>query len=107
VPIYDYVCGTCGRVTEVVHGFDDAGPAECPECGGPMTKAFAAPVIHFKGSGWAKKDRKSTSGPVRSKDAAKDAGASTEAPAPAADSAGGSGGSPTGGDAATGGSDGG
>ena len=102
MPIYDYVCGTCGRIMEVVHGFNEAGPAECPECGGPMTKAFAAPVIHFKGSGWAKKDRKSTSGPVKPKDAATEAAGSTDAPKPAADGAGSSGSSPAGGSTATG-----
>ena len=32
-----------------------------------MSKAFAAPTVHFKGSGWAKKDRKSVSGPVKPK----------------------------------------
>jgi putative FmdB family regulatory protein len=67
VPIYDYVCETCGHVLEVVHGIDADGPAECPQCGGPMSKAFSAPAVHFKGSGWAKKDRKSVSGPVKSR----------------------------------------
>jgi putative FmdB family regulatory protein len=63
VPIYDYVCSNCGHLTEVVHGIHDGGPKFCPNCGteGSMTKAFAAPAIHFKGSGWAKKDRSSTS----------------------------------------------
>jgi putative FmdB family regulatory protein len=59
VPIYDYVCSNCGHLTEVVHGIHDGGPKFCPNCGaeGTMTKAFAPPTIHFKGSGWAKKDR--------------------------------------------------
>ncbi|MEI8333490.1 MAG: zinc ribbon domain-containing protein [Chloroflexota bacterium] len=51
MPIYDYVCESCGRVLEVIHGHHDAGPAACPDCGGSMSKAFAAPTIHFKGSG--------------------------------------------------------
>jgi len=63
VPIYDYVCSACHRLTEVVHGIDAEGPRFCPECGaeGTMTKVFSAPSIHFKGSGWAKKDRGSSS----------------------------------------------
>jgi putative FmdB family regulatory protein len=75
VPIYDYLCGQCGHLTEVVHGINDPGPKFCPECGaeGKMTKAFAPPTIHFKGSGWAKKDRSSS---TRSAAAKKD-----EAPA--------------------------
>ena len=75
MPIYDYVCESCGHVMEVVHGINATGPTECPECGGTLAKAFAAPAIHFRGSGWAKKDRKSVSGAVKKK-AAEAAGAS-------------------------------
>jgi putative FmdB family regulatory protein len=59
VPLYDYDCAACGRRFEVIHGVNDAGPERCPLCGsGPVRKAFAAPAIHFKGSGWAKKERR-------------------------------------------------
>jgi putative FmdB family regulatory protein len=58
VPIYDYVCAN-GHTTEVIHGVNDAGPANCPVCGAPLRKAMSAPTIHFKGSGWAKKERSS------------------------------------------------
>ncbi len=62
MPIYDYACSACGHVTEVVHGINDHGPKFCPECGaeGTMTKNFTTPAIHFKGTGWAKKDRGSS-----------------------------------------------
>jgi putative FmdB family regulatory protein len=62
MPIYDYACSACHRVTEVIHGINDHGPRFCPECGadGTMTKSFVAPTVHFKGSGWAKKDRGSS-----------------------------------------------
>ena len=65
MPIYDYTCSACGHLTEVVHGIHDHGPRFCPECGaeGTMTKAFAPPTIHFKGSGWAKKDRSTSAKP--------------------------------------------
>jgi putative FmdB family regulatory protein len=68
MPIYDYICSTCKHRVEVIHGIHDAGPRFCPSCGaeGTMRKALVPPAIHFKGSGWAKKDRSSTSG-VRSK----------------------------------------
>ena len=75
MPIYDYVCSNCGHLTEVVHGINDPGPKFCPECGaeGTMTKAFAPPTIHFKGTGWAKKDRSSSSsGSSRSSSSKKD-----------------------------------
>ena len=68
MPIYDYVCANCRHRTEVIHGIHDAGPKFCPNCGaeGTLRKALTAPSVHFKGSGWAKKDRSSSSG-VRTK----------------------------------------
>jgi putative FmdB family regulatory protein len=57
VPTYDYLCAACGHREEIVHGIHGQGPTACPVCGGAMRKAVAAPAVHFKGSGWAKKDR--------------------------------------------------
>ncbi len=65
MPIYDYVCGSCGHRFEVIRGINEAGPHQCPECGGPVARAFVPPTIHFKGSGWAKSDRRATSAPTR------------------------------------------
>src|SRR6185503_8516203 len=64
MPIYDYLCSNCGQKTEVIHGINAPGPRFCPACGaeGTLRKAFATPAVHFKGSGWAKKDRSSSSG---------------------------------------------
>ena len=56
MPIYDYVCGSCGHVVEVVHAISAPGPSVCERCGGAMKRALSAPAIVFKGSGWAKKD---------------------------------------------------
>jgi putative FmdB family regulatory protein len=63
MPIYDYGCSNCGQTTEVIHGIDAPAPRFCPVCGaeGTLRKAFATPAVHFKGSGWAKKDRSSSS----------------------------------------------
>jgi putative FmdB family regulatory protein len=61
MPLYDYDCAACGRRVEVVHGVHAPGPAHCPNCGGgPLKKAITAPAVHFKGSGWAKRDRRAT-----------------------------------------------
>ena len=57
MPTYDYVCSACGHRMEVVHGIHGHGPERCPVCRGAMRKVFGAPAVHFKGSGWAKKDR--------------------------------------------------
>jgi putative FmdB family regulatory protein len=64
MPLYDYDCSACGRRFEVIHGIDGPSPEQCPLCGkGPVRKAFAAPAIHFKGSGWAKKERRAAAKP--------------------------------------------
>jgi putative FmdB family regulatory protein len=61
MPVYDYACPGCGHRFEAIHGVHDEGPKECPACGSnSIRKAFAPPVFHFKGSGWAKMDRRST-----------------------------------------------
>jgi putative FmdB family regulatory protein len=52
MPIYEYDCESCGKRTEVLQGFKDKPPKECPHCGGKLKKAFSAPAIQFKGSGW-------------------------------------------------------
>jgi putative FmdB family regulatory protein len=57
LPIYDYICTACAHRMEVVHGIHSHGPDGCPVCGSTMRKALVMPAIHFKGSGWAKKDR--------------------------------------------------
>ena len=62
MPLYDYDCTECGRRVEVIHGVHSPGPTHCPNCGGgPVRKAFAPPTVVFKGSGWAKVDRRSSS----------------------------------------------
>jgi putative FmdB family regulatory protein len=73
VPIYDYVCSNCGHTIEVTHPVQGDGPSACPNCGGPMKKAISAPAVHFKGTGWARKER---SGGSRSPSTAKESTAS-------------------------------
>lgn len=106
MPIYEYVCTACDHRADILHGINDPGPNFCPSCGGEgtMRKQFAPPAIHYKGSGWAKKDRGSSSSGTRAsraatdkdgrdggkggtgKDAPSEAGSSTsDAPKPAAD----------------------
>lgn len=63
MPTYDYACAACGHRFEVVHGVHERGPDSCPVCGaGPVRKAFAPPTVVFKGSGWAKVDRRASRG---------------------------------------------
>jgi len=59
MPVYDYLCSACDHRADILHGINDPGPRFCPSCGAEATmrKQFAAPAVHFKGTGWAKKDR--------------------------------------------------
>ena len=58
MPVYDYTCAACGRRFEVLHGVHAEGPTACPLCGkGPVRKAITAAAVHYRGSGWAKKER--------------------------------------------------
>ena len=86
MPTYDYVCSSCAHVVEVIHGIHDDGPRICPNCGagGTMRKAINTLAVHFKGSGWAKKDRSITASAGKSRPAkatdGETAAASTPAP---------------------------
>jgi putative FmdB family regulatory protein len=81
LPIYDYICTACAHRMEVVHGILGHGPDACPVCGAGMRKALVMPAIHFKGSGWAKKDRGAASSTrAAAKAAASGAEASPTAP---------------------------
>jgi putative FmdB family regulatory protein len=68
MPIYEYVCQDCRRKTEVLQRLNEKPLRICPHCGGRLKKAFSAPAIQFKGSGWyitdyarAKKEEKAPS----------------------------------------------
>jgi len=61
MPTYDYVCADCGHEVEVVHSIHGHGPSACSSCGGPMKKAIAASAVHYKGGGWARKERSGSS----------------------------------------------
>ncbi len=45
MPIYEYKCQTCGRVSEVlVQGFFSPRPPECPDCGREMERRLSSPA---------------------------------------------------------------
>ena len=52
MPLYDYKCTQCGKVTEVRHGFNESHADPCPACGGTVQRVFSAAPIVFKGSGY-------------------------------------------------------
>lgn len=52
MPLYDYRCTSCGKTTEVRHGFDEKHTAPCPHCGSALARVFNPAPIVFKGSGF-------------------------------------------------------
>jgi putative FmdB family regulatory protein len=56
MPIYDYKCTACEKVTEVLQKQDDPPPKECPHCKAEDTlkRQLSVPSIELKGTGWAR-----------------------------------------------------
>lgn len=54
MPLYEYECNECGRLTEKIQKFSDAPLTVCPHCGGRIERTLTAPAAHFKGGGWYK-----------------------------------------------------
>ena len=80
MPIYEYQCTQCGKVTEAWQKFSDAPLTVCPACGGAMTKLVSNCAFHLKGSGWYVSDYSSSSRPNSANpDTAKEAGAANSA----------------------------
>jgi len=52
MPIYEYQCEKCGKTTEVLQKFSDAPLADCPGCGGHMSKLMSMNSFQLKGNGW-------------------------------------------------------
>jgi putative FmdB family regulatory protein len=62
MPLYDYRCASCGKVTEVRHGFNDTHDKPCDACGGELGRVFNPAPIVFKGSGFYVTDSRPSGG---------------------------------------------
>jgi putative FmdB family regulatory protein len=59
MPTYEYRCGKCGEIVAVLSPMNEPKkPLRHNLDGGVLERIFTAPAVTFKGSGWAKKDRK-------------------------------------------------
>ncbi len=101
MPVYEYVCKSCGHHLEVSQSFSDAPLTTCSVCEGPLRKVFSSVGIMFKGSGFYRTDSRVPSGGAKpgGKDGAKEgagekaaegagdkaADTAAEKPSPAAD----------------------
>ncbi len=59
MPIYEYLCNSCGAEKEHLQKISDAPVAACPVCGSSnYTKLISAAGFQLKGSGWYATDFK-------------------------------------------------
>lgn len=53
MPIYEYICQSCGLEKEHLQKMSDSPIENCPECGsGHYVKQISAAGFQLKGSGW-------------------------------------------------------
>jgi putative FmdB family regulatory protein len=52
LPLYEYKCLKCGRLTEKIEGVSGPHLKKCPHCSGKVEAVITAPAIQFKGAGW-------------------------------------------------------
>ncbi len=55
MPIYEYRCKK-GHTFDTMQRFSDDAIDTCEVCGGPASRIFRAPAVHFKGSGFYNTD---------------------------------------------------
>lgn len=86
MPIYEYLCNSCGAEKEHLQKISDAPIAACPVCGSSnYTKLISAAGFQLKGSGWYVTDFKNNKAKqTDTKPAAKASPESTESAQPAA-----------------------
>jgi putative FmdB family regulatory protein len=54
MPVYMFKCERCSVEIEQEFSIYTNATFWCEVCKEPMVKQFAAPAIHFKGTGWGK-----------------------------------------------------
>jgi putative FmdB family regulatory protein len=53
MPIYEYLCESCGKVNEQLQKVNDPPPARCDECGSrKLAKLVSRSAFQLKGGGW-------------------------------------------------------
>ena len=55
MPIYEYLCASCGYQFEEVQKFNEPPVEECPDCGqNSSRRQVSMSAFHLKGEGWYK-----------------------------------------------------
>jgi putative FmdB family regulatory protein len=56
MPVYEYVCRSCGHRVEELQKAGSGPPGPCSECGGELRKAYGRVGVVFSGWGFRKTD---------------------------------------------------
>jgi putative FmdB family regulatory protein len=78
VPLYEYKCRKCHRLSEKIEPVNGPHLKKCPHCGGKVEPQISASAIQFKGSGWyvtdyaGKKSASTSSGSDSGNDSSKE-----------------------------------
>ncbi len=82
MPIYEYLCESCGKVNERLQKVGDRPPRTCDECGGKkLAKLVSRSAFQLKGGGWYSDLYASAKKKAGGKAAGEDAGAAASSPA--------------------------
>lgn len=58
MPIYEFWCDPCDRIQDVALSMTDPKiDIACEKCGAAMYRRWTATPAHFKGDGWASKEK--------------------------------------------------
>ena len=52
MPIYEYECEKCGRITEELQGFNDRPLKKCKHCKGKVHRIISLSSFQLTGTGW-------------------------------------------------------
>ena len=58
MPVYEYECHKCHKVSEALQKISDPPLKKCPLCGGKVEKIMSLGAFHLKGQGWYVTDYK-------------------------------------------------
>ena len=56
MPIYEYECKKCGKITEALQGFNDPPLKKCKHCKGKLEKLISLSSFQLQGTGWYSTD---------------------------------------------------
>ena len=52
MPVYEYQCKDCGKITELFQRMSDDPLSSCDSCEGSVKKLISQSTFHLKGGGW-------------------------------------------------------